>query len=128
MAWSASVVDVRKTEGAIYVDISYGDGVKSFVKTYRWNGVPKANWIENTAYTQLQELDGLDVTTIAPGPITPIEPDPVDTGKAAFWRKVAKAERVKFLIDIGVVSKTDPKVQTLVASIQADIDTYWGDL
>jgi len=131
MAWTASVINVQKTEGLVKVTVEYTDGVSPFYEVYQAKA-PGPTWIPDNVRNRIALLDAADAVVIPLGSVTPSDPPdppdppvPVDPEESLFMRRMEILQTVKVLIDLGYVPASNPKVVALGSWITARMATYF---
>ena len=127
MAWTASVTGSQKIDGRVEVTVEYTDGVSPFSEVYR-NSNPTAEWIPNTVFSRIQQLDVMDAFTIGNGVVTPIDPN-ADPNPSEWEKKAHVLTQFAYtLVNQGDLPPNNPTFLALKSYVLNNANTYFQSL
>lgn len=128
MSYTARVVETQVQNGQLAVLLEYSNGAQTFRDKMTSRGGQAGDWVEREVERRLAELDGLDTlaTKIQPGEVKPKkkdEPQPQDSGRAAYEAKLREFEAWLQALRQGVVTVERPAFVALKDWLRAN----WRD-
>lgn len=130
MAWTATIIEKRKEEGTLKIPVEFSDGVRSFVETFSMGG-GNLETLKRMIRARIEALGTIDATAgiLNPGTIdsTPA-PAPIPTDFETWLVNYNKWNKVKRLIDLGVLTGTEPAATNLLNQVKTDFRVAYIDL
>jgi len=140
MAWTATLLRLKREHGRVEIEISYTDGVDVVDKSYQFERItkPEIRRLARNEVARLQEVkdEVLDLPlnvnidlTPPPGPPDPPAPTPAQIARRAWFRDWNKLLTLLDLVGAGLISPSDPRIAPLQASLTADLlPEYLSDI
>lgn len=133
MSWTAYLDNIETVEGRITLQVIYTDGVsKKLQQTYQLTTYPSSQWLQDTARTEIQRLEGLDVAKaeLQPGLIdtSPIQPIVSDPDQVAFQSALNHWRHMERTLALNLIAADDKLVISAQTELQQTFKPEYIDL
>ncbi len=140
MAWTATLLRLKKEHGRVEFEISYQDGTDTINKAYSFERFSKTR-IRKLARDEVARLEevrtevidlpldtNIDLTPPPPPPDPPA-PTPAQIAKRAWFDDWRKLQTLLVLVDAGILQQNDSRITPLKTTLTADfLNAYLSDI